>query len=118
MVSLLLNEGLTPWEVRLQRRDASTYSYENFNRATGTTVRGELALELLDDGTTILAGKTADVRTCPTCVANVGFVEFIVLSPASLYQNKAAWGPDHEHYVEWFPPYRYVWLGAAASAAP
>ena len=109
--------GDSPWEVRLERVDRSIYRYENHNRTTGRTSRGDLTLELVADGSTVLSGRTADVPTCPTCT-NVGYIEFIVLGPTSLYQNKAAWGPSHDDYVEWFPPYRYAWKGPLQSIAP
>lgn len=105
----------SPWETRIERVDATTYRYENYHRGNGTAWRGELKLELLADGTSLLSGKTADVPTCPTCV-NVGYIEFIVLGPTSLYQNKAMWGPSHDHYVESFPTYRYKWIGPLATA--
>lgn len=106
--------GESPWEVRLERSGPTTYHYENHNRVDGRTSRGELTLELLRDGTTTLAGRCADVPTCPTCT-NVGYIEFIVLAPDRLYQNKAAWGPSHDHYVEWFPPYAYAWQGPVSA---
>jgi hypothetical protein len=109
--------GGTPWEVRLQRTGDRTFRYENHNRVDGRTSRGELTLEFLDDGSTTLSGRVADAPTCPTCT-NVGYVEFIVLGPRSLYQYKAAWGPSHENYVEWFPPYRYAWQGSLNAAEP
>jgi hypothetical protein len=109
--------GGTPWVTTLQRRDATTFAYENFNTVTGTGWRGVMTLERLSDGSTILSGKTADVPNCATCT-NVGFVEFIVLSPTSLYQYKASWGPSHDHYVESFPPYRYAWQGSARDVTP
>jgi hypothetical protein len=102
--------GDTPWETRLERKDDHTYAYENWNRSNGTGMRGDLTLERIPDGSTILSGKTADIATCPTCTT-VGYIEFIVLSPTSLYQYKAAYGPSHDHYKEWFPPYKYAWLG-------
>ena len=107
--------GETPWETRLERTGPTTFRYENHNRADGRTGGGELTLERLRDGTTTLSGRTADQRTCPTCT-NVGYIEFIVLAPDQLYQNKSAWGPSHDHYVEWFPPYRYAWHGPLAAA--
>jgi tRNA A-37 threonylcarbamoyl transferase component Bud32 len=106
--------GETPWETRLERSGPTTFRYENHNRVDGRTGRGELTLERLRDGTTTLSGRTADVPTCPTCT-NVGYIEFIVLAPDKLYQNKSAWGPSHDHYVEWFPPYRYAWQGPLAA---
>lgn len=108
--------GDTPWEVKLLRKDATTYSYENWNRIEGKGMRGELTLERIGDGSTILSGKTADIPNCDTCT-NVGYIEYIVLGPTSLYQYKAAWGKSHDRYVEWFPPYRYTWLGATTTAA-
>ncbi|WP_394836033.1 serine/threonine protein kinase [Pendulispora rubella] len=104
------------WETRLQRIDAEHFHYENHDRISGRGGGGTLTLELLADGSTILSGRTADDPTCPTCV-NVGFIEFIVLAEDQLYQQRAGWGPSHDHYVEWFPPYRYVWHGPLSTAA-
>ncbi len=105
----------TPWEVRLQRIDATTFELQNLNRLDGTGMRGRLTLERIADGTTILSGTTADVHTCPTCT-NVGFVEYIVLGDRSLYQNRAMYGPSHDAYTQSFPPYRYAWQGPVETA--
>jgi serine/threonine protein kinase len=100
----------TPWETELQRIDDTHFSYKNQNQLDGRATAGTLTLERLSDGSTILSGKTADVPNCPTCT-NVGFVEFIILDGTHIYQNRAAWGPSHDAYKEWFPPYRYKWEG-------
>jgi hypothetical protein len=100
----------TPWETELQRIDDTRFSYKNQNQLDGRTSIGTLTLEQLSDGSTILSGKTADVRNCPSCT-NVGFIEFIILDETHIYQNRAAWGSSHDNYKEWFPPYRYKWEG-------
>jgi hypothetical protein len=82
----------------------------------GRGVGGTLTLEQLSDGSTILSGKTADIPNCPTC-RNVGFIEFIILDDRHIYQNRAAWGPSHDDYKEWFPPYRYKWEGSLRDRA-
>jgi hypothetical protein len=41
----------------------------------------------------------------------VGFIEFIILDDTHIYQNRAAWGPSHDDYKQWFPEYRYKWEG-------
>jgi hypothetical protein len=108
--------GGTSWETRLARIDATHYGYEHHNRESGRTSRGTLRVDRVADGSTLLSGRIADVPNCPTCT-NVGFIEFIVLDERTLYQNRAAWGASHDRYVEWFPPYRYKWLGTLASGA-
>jgi serine/threonine protein kinase len=106
----------TPWVTELQRIDQTQFSYKNINHHNGRATAGTLTLEKLSDGTTILSGKTADVQTCPTCI-NVGFVEFIILDDTHIYQNRAAWGPTHDDYKQWYPEYRYKWEGALRDAA-
>jgi eukaryotic-like serine/threonine-protein kinase len=106
----------TPWETVLQRIDDVRFSYKNVNQLTGGATGGTLTLERLSDGTTILSGKTADVPTCPTCT-NVGFIEFIILDDTHIYQNRSAWGPSHDDYKGWFPPYRYKWEGTLRDIA-
>jgi hypothetical protein len=106
----------TPWETELQRIDEAHFSYKNVNHHDGRATGGTLTLEKLSDGTTILSGKTADAATCPTCT-NVGFIEFIILDETHIYQNRAAWGPSHDNYKQWFPEYRYKWEGTLRDAA-
>jgi serine/threonine protein kinase len=106
----------TPWETELQRLDDNHFSYKNVNHLDGRASGGTLLLEKLSDGTTILSGKTADLRTCQTCT-NVGFIEFIVLDDTHIYQNRAAWGPSHDDYKQWFPEYRYKWEGTRRQVA-
>jgi hypothetical protein len=101
----------TPWETELQRIDDTHFSYRNVNRTTGNELGGTLELQHLADGTTLLAGKWADVPTCPTC-GNVGYIEFIVLDGTHLYQNRGMWGPTHADYRGSWPEYRYKWEGA------
>jgi hypothetical protein len=108
----------TPWETHLQLLPDGRYSYRQINRRDGATVEGTLELESLSDGTTLLSGKTRDVVSCRTCTLNVGFIEFIVLDELHLYQNRAAWGPSHDQYQGWFPPYRYKWEGALREGLP
>ena len=106
----------TPWETALQRLDDTHFSYRNLNRLTGEGLTGTLTLEPLSDGTMLLSGKTADLPNCPTCT-NVGFIEFIILDDTHIYQNRAAWGPSHDNYKGWWPPYRYKWEGALRDGA-
>jgi len=106
----------TPWETELQRLDETHYSYKNVNHVDGRVVAGTLALERLSDGTTLLSGKIADLPTCPTCTT-VGFIEFIILDDTHIYQNRSGWGPSHDNYKGWFPPYRYKWEGTLRDAA-
>ncbi len=106
----------TPWETELQRIDETRFAYKNTNRLTGHGLAGTLVLEQLSDGSTMLSGTWADLPTCPTCT-NVGFIEFIVLDPAHLYQNRGAFGPSHDNYKESWPPYRYKWEGALRDTA-
>jgi serine/threonine protein kinase len=106
----------TPWETELQRINDTHFSYKNLNHMDGRGVGGTLTLEQLSDGSTILSGKTADIPNCPTC-RNVGFIEFIILDDRHIYQNRAAWGPSHDDYKEWFPPYRYKWEGSLRDRA-
>lgn len=41
----------------------------------------------------------------------------IVLDGTHLYQNRGAWGPRHDDYKEWWPPYRFRWEGPLRDAA-
>lgn len=108
--------GDSPWEHTLQQLDDVHYHYQTHNRADGTGWGGTLTLERVSDGSTMLRGLLADDPTCPTC-RKVGMIEFIVLDEDHLYQNKGAWGWSHDHYLEWFPPYRYRFGGPVATAA-
>jgi Protein kinase domain len=100
----------TPWTTTLRRIDANHFAYENRNQLNGRATEGVLLLERISDGTTLLSGKIKDVPNCATCT-KVGFVEFIILDEAHIYQNRAAWGYSHDNYVEWYPVYRYKWMG-------
>lgn len=100
----------SPWTTTLRRIDATHFAYGNHNQITGRGTEAVLTLERIPDGTTLLSGKLRDVPNCATC-NKVGFIEFIVLDATHLYQNRSAWGYSHENYVEWYPPYRYKWLG-------
>jgi serine/threonine-protein kinase len=100
----------SPWTTTLRRIDDTHFAYENHNQVTGRATEAVLTLERIPDGTTLLSGQLRDVPTCATC-NKVGFIEFIILDPAHIYQNRSAWGYSHDNYVEWFPPYRYKWLG-------
>jgi serine/threonine protein kinase len=106
----------TPWTTTLRRLDATHFLYGNHNQLTGRATEGVLTLERIPDGTTLLSGKIKDVLNCPSCT-KVGFIELIVLDETHLYQNRSAWGYSHENYVEWYPPYRYKWLGPVRQAA-
>lgn len=100
----------SPWTTTLRRLDDTHFAYANHNQLTGRATEAVLTLERIPDGTTLLSGKLRDVPNCATC-NKVGFIEFIVLDPTHIYQNRSAWGYSHDNYVEWFPPYRYKWLG-------
>ena len=100
----------SPWITTLRRIDANHFAYNNTNQITGRATEGVLLLEKIFDGTTLLSGKIKDVPNCAACT-KVGFIELIVLDETHLYQNRSAWGYSHEEYVEWFPVYRYKWLG-------
>jgi Protein kinase domain len=100
----------SPWTTTLRRIDANHFAYENHNQLTGRATEGVLLLEKISDGTTLLSGKIKDVPNCETC-NKVGFIEMIVLDETHLYQNRSAWGYSHADYVEWYPVYRYKWLG-------
>lgn len=106
----------TPWTTTLRRLDETHFLYGNHNQLTGRATEGVLTLERIPDGTTLLSGKTKDVLNCPSCT-KVGYIELIVLDETHLYQNRSAWGYSHENYVEWYPPYRYKWLGPVRQAA-
>lgn len=108
--------GDTPWTTTLRRLDATHYAYQNHNELTGRGTEGVLTLERIPDGTTLLTGKFKDVLNCPSCT-KVGFIEFIILDETHIYQNRSAWGFSHENYVEWYPPYRYKWMGPVREAA-
>lgn len=100
----------SPWTTTLRRIDANHFAYGNTNQVTGRATEGVLLLEKISDGTTLLSGKIKDVPNCAACT-KVGFIELIVLDETHLYQNRSAWGYSHEEYVEWYPVYRYKWLG-------
>ncbi len=106
----------TPWTTTLRRLDATHFVYQNHNELTGRSTEGVLTLERIPDGTTLLSGKFKDVLTCPNC-NKVGFIEFIILDETHIYQNRSAWGYSHDNYVEWYPPYRYKWMGPMREAA-
>jgi hypothetical protein len=106
----------TPWETELQRIDETHFSYKNLNHRNGRGTSATLTLEQLSDGSTILSGNIADIPNCATC-HNVGFIEFIILDDKHIYQNRSGWGPTHDDYKEWFPPYRYKWEGTLRDRA-